>query len=85
MFNIKFLFPQSTPPLESITANYLTDQAFEIKDNEVPQHVKKHLNRLYKRKENITKNFLNPCMLCGEVHLFNLRTKKLENAFLKLK
>ena len=75
---------QSTPSLEDISVDNLTDEELDISDDDLPRQIKVHLKSLHRTKENMLRNSISPCTLCDEIHLFNLRASKLERSFVKL-
>ena len=75
---------QSTPSLEDISVDNLTDEELDISDDDLPRQIKVHLKSLNRTKENMFRNSISPCTLCDEIHLFNLRASKLERSFVKL-
>ena len=79
------LYFQSTPTLESITSDNLTDEELDTSEEEMPRLLKLHLKSLNRTKENISRNSMSPCNLCDEIHLFNLRARKLESSFVTLR
>ena len=68
MFSILF---QSTPSLENISVDNLTDEELDISDDNLPGHIIVHLKSMNRTKENIFRNSISSCTLCDEIHLFN--------------